>query len=194
LNKEVTTEEVAGVLRAAGIPLTAPEIAAKLKCERSEVNSLLYRHVGEVFLRSNEERPKWRLLTLAVEGGGKRSDQVVLPHAATGPIHIDFQGGDWTVEIRSLPMSRNDPPVVVERTGPNRVAISVSMAYDSENSGDTIGSLSSAELVLAAGALVWEIACKQGAVNDSRFGWDIAMRDVLLSLAAHVRRLGLSEE
>lgn len=83
-------------------------------------------------------------------------------------------------------MSRNDPPVHVERLGPRRRLILVSSVFDRGDSPDVDTNVSATAMVLASGALVWEMMCEQGVVDDEAFGWGVAMRDVLLSLASQV--------
>jgi hypothetical protein len=166
--------------------MTAGEISRALGCTRREVNSVLYKNTGIEFRHTTDEKPKWSLIddsvTVVV-----RPDRVSLPATTSGPIHIDFQGGDWTIEIRRQDLSRNDPPFLIERAGDHRRIITISNAYDSDGADDA--KLSAAGLVLAASALVWEIAIQRGVVDEEKFDLDIAVRDVLLSLAAHESRI-----
>ncbi len=117
LSSAAVRDRIAEAIRQADRPMTAREIGRLLELPRSDVNSVLFQHVGEIFLRSGEDRPRWRLVESAVAVTEVRSDFVNLQHQSTGPIHVDFQGGDWTIEVRSAPMSRNDPPFILERTG-----------------------------------------------------------------------------
>lgn len=171
---------------------SAREIAKGLKEEKSEVNSILYSKKNVLFIMSATSPPRWSVIQASQQ-------KIKLPTAnfkvlkTSEPIHIDFQGGDWKITITISDLSRNDPAVSLERTGPNSALIRVSSSVIGETEVDS-ENFPSAALALAASALAWEIAVQSDAVLEENFDFALALRDIYHSFGAHQLRSKKSTE
>jgi DNA-binding Lrp family transcriptional regulator len=169
---------------------SAKEIAKFLNVERTVVNSFLYSAKGEIVLKNNDRLPLWRVLkvTTPVENKVRK---LIAKNTNQNKIHIDFHGGDWILEIRTVMSSINDPIAEVERIGKRERIISVSDSIlSSVEDSESLNNQNDAIIAIAASALVWEIY--QDLVKDHdydmEFDFQAALRDVYLSIAANVLR------
>jgi len=173
----VDVESVVVVLHSAAEPLTASQIAQRLKSTRSEVNAVLYSGIGVQFRKTADERPRWSLLGATLNT--IRPDGFTLRSTASSPVHIDLQGGDWTVQIVQERRSRNDPLYRVEVTGVRHARVLVNVTLTGADSDLEGASPSSAVLVAAAIGLTNQILLQRLGEDFERQRVDLLLRDVL---------------
>ena len=171
-------DQVTKALAVAGRSMTASEVARVLKVSRKEVNSVLYSGLGSRFLRSEDEKPKWSLLSATRMAS--RRDDFSFQVQPGGPIHVDQQGGDWTVTVASAPRSRNDPPYEIEMTGVRVARVTVNTTLLGQHDRDD---WASANLV-AAFALTNQILLTRLGDSFSDQNPEMILRDTLLSFGA----------
>lgn len=159
---------------------SARQIAKSIANEKTNINSILYAGKGVLFTKHDTSPPTWSLFA-------NPQSPIVLPVTkfkivkTSEPIHVDFQGGDWKVTIQIQELSRNDPVVSLERTGPNAALIKVSSAVI--NQEDQSGNhFPDAVLALASSALAWEIAIQQDAILEDKFDFHTALKDIYMSI------------
>jgi hypothetical protein len=171
---------------------SAPDIGRSLGVPKAEINSCLYEGRGVDFVRDNGKPPMWRLVAKNVEQ--KVWSPSLLDRRISGDIHIDFQGGDWVVEIRMVERSWNDPVAVVEILGKRQRLITVSSQVVSAREKafqEAEPGLPDSAIAIAAAALSWEIQKDLLSENAHEFDHAIAITSILLSIAAHARSLSV---
>ena len=169
-------ESVKRVLQTSSKPLTGSEIASRLKVQRKEANSILYKGLGTKFVKSEDERPRWSL----IESGRRGPTQTPLnfKQVPVGEIHVDQQGGDWTVTVAVVERSRNDMPCDVEMIGVRQARILVNRAFLGEDDD-----WSKISLLAGVGLCHQILSTKIGqAFHDAEPG--LVLRDVLLALSS----------
>ena len=165
----------------------ARQIAKALGTDKTSVNSVLYAKKNISYVLHETTPPTWSLKTEKQEVINVQKTQFKVLKTSE-PIHVDFQGGDWSVKIQVRDASRNDPIVLLERTGPNSALIQVSSSVitdadmDSEHLPDVV-------LALASSALAWEIALQSDAMLEEKFSFSNALRDIYLSVVVNDRKM-----
>ena len=169
-------ESVKRVLQTSSKPLTGSEIASRLKVPRKEANSILYKGLGINFLKSGDERPRWSLIEPV--RNGPTQTPLNFKQVPVGEIHVDQQGGDWTVTVAVADRSRNDVPYEVEMIGVRQARLLVNRSFLGED--DDWSKIS----LLAGVALCHQIlSTKLGqALHDAEPG--LVLRDVLLAMSS----------
>ena len=165
----------------------ARQIAKVFGLDKTSINSVLYANKNVLFILHDSTPPTWSSVSeKQVSPPVQKTQFKVLK--TSEPIHVDFQGGDWSVKIQIRDASRNDPIVSLERTGPNSALIQVSSSVitqedaRSENLPDVV-------LALASSALAWEIAIQSDAMLEEKFNFTNALKDIYLSVVVNDRRL-----
>jgi len=161
----------------------AKQIAKALASEKTKVNSILYAQKNKLFILHETNPPTWSIST-------GNTTTIKLSTAkfnilkTSEPVHVDFQGGDWSLTIQISDTSRNDPVVSLERTGPNSAIAKVSSSVINDTTSDS-NNFPDVVLALAASALAWEIAIQSDAVLEEKFNFEDALKDIYLSLGVH---------
>jgi hypothetical protein len=167
-------------------PSSAHELAKSLDVTKSEVNSCLYYGRGIDFLVDSDRPPRWRLFDDKVIS----HEPIRLHRHIDGFAHVDFYGGDWNLEIRMAERSRNDPIASVESLGRRSRLIVVSnhvvSAREQEFQNDRPG-LPDSAIAIAASVLAWEIFKELAVERTEDFDFQLAITQILLSIAAHAR-------
>lgn len=159
---------------------SASKIGRAVGATRSEVNSVLYAGKGEDFIKVEGQPPRWELRAKFGDVATRVPDR-----NPAGEIHVDAQGGDWTVSISTCRKSRNDPIYEAEALGERRRHISVSSQVSANSVEPDFEGMRDEVVAVAAAALAWEIALNRGAVVDPTFEFAQTMTEVYLALAAH---------
>lgn len=182
MNKSELTEKISTYLRSHPNS-NARQVAKYLGLDKTSVNSILYANKNVVFVLHETKPPTWSFIGHSqIEIPSRKTQFRVL--RTSDPIHIDFQGGDWSVKIQVRDASRNDPIVSLERTGPNLALIQVSSSVISAE--DSQGEhLPDVVLALASSALAWEIAVQSDAILEEKFNFANALRDIYLSVVVN---------
>jgi len=177
----IDPEQVASALIRLGKPSTATEIAKKLSIDRSIVNATLYKYLGARFLKSEDSRPKWSVLTKVLTHG----KPVQLPELRLDEFHVDQQGGDWRVSIVPQLSSRNDPAFVLEMVGIRRcrVLVNATLISSEDRTGDPA---KSAVFAVAAAAVAAQIAKTYS--SPDLFDFPKVFGEVLLAFSSDVYR------
>jgi len=171
-----------------GKSCTAPELAKRFGVTRSEINSCLYAGKGTDFIVDGTRPPKWSVVR---KQGTKSSERTsLLERRLEGRVHVDFQGGDWTLEIQMSPMSRNDPIALVERMGERNRLIVISNSVISlreKEFQESMTGLPDSAIATAAAVLAWEIYNEISDEDRRVFDFSKAVADILLSVSAQAR-------
>lgn len=170
------TEDLALLKR----PASAQELASRLGLTRPEVNRALYSGLGVRYLKTDEARPRWSLLSEEIVT--KRTPAPLkFPSVRPREFRIDQQGGDWTVTLLVAARSRNDPPFQTEMIGVRNIRV---LLNSSVLGGDLDQpSVGSAAVLLAAVALTLQIMRSRNATLED-FDFELVMRDALLAFSA----------
>ncbi len=177
----IEPERIMSVLASLGKPSTAGDIANHLGVDRSSVNATLYKYIGSRFLKSEDSRPRWSILTKTPS----RGNPVHLPQLRLDDFHIDQQGGDWQVSIIPQMCSRNDPAFVVEMVGIRRCRVLVNATLI-ENEDQPGKPAKSAVFAVAAAALAAQIAKTYPSLE--LFDFPKAFGEILLAFSSDVYR------
>lgn len=170
-------DQVVGALAIEGRPVSAADLARKMQTSRKEVNSILYQGLGVRFLRSEDKTPKWSLV--CASGSTMNQDNFKFRVSPDGPIHVDHQGGDWTLVVALASRSRNDPPYVVEMTGLRQARVVVNSTLLGEQGSEDWGRA----YLVAAFALTNQILLTRLGDPFAEASPEILLRDTLLSFA-----------
>lgn len=175
--------KTAALLRRAGTPMSAKDIAKKMGVLRSEVNSMLYSSLGREFLIVDGNPPTWvPMEALEIKAQANLPKFKKIDHE----IHVDAPGGDWKMKIQVAPMSVNDPVAIVESYGPRSRLITVSSAVSRTPNGEE--TLPESCLAIASAMLAWEIIEKLQVDGIENVDFGKLLRDIYLSIGAHSRR------
>jgi hypothetical protein len=170
--------DIVRVLHSSGQPLTANEIANRLNTTRRNVNPLLYGNLGIKFRKTEDEKPKWSLISSLSESN--RADGFGFTTSPDGAIHVDQQGGDWSASVALIEGSRNDPPYRVEMTGIREAKIIINQTLLGRQDKDDW----SKAYLMAGFALTNQILLQRLGDTLSAQQPDMILRDTLLAFGA----------
>ena len=173
----IDAESVGLVLHSANEPLTANEIARRLKTTRSKVNAVLYMDVGVKFRKTADAKPRWSLISSL--RNSSIHDGFVLSRNSGSQINVDAPGGDWIVQVVEERRSRNDPPYRIEVVGIRQVNVIVNLTLIGDGLDSQSGSSTAAVIISAAVGLTHHLILQRLGEEFEQQKIDLLFRDVL---------------
>lgn len=214
LKRDTRTADILRIVDTDG-PCSAQHIAQQLDITRAEVNSILYRELGTLWLRHGNTPPKWYTrgaLTQLGQIQPSKIDVVIpvrvtanlepnktspsnglggsLPRKTVGNLEILLPDGTWKVTVFLEERSRNDPLVSFEKRGPQSLIITVSTHVSSNPeliSGQSKIVFDDGVFMAVTSAVAWSYLNSQPDEIRETADFGLIMRDVYLAAAVAAR-------